>query len=91
MQQSPSFLAALLGLCFVLGLIMLCSYLAKKFIMPKINLAKDGKKADLELLEIKQVDIKNKLVLCRCKQKEYLLLCGEKAILLDQFEQKVEE
>lgn len=91
MQQSPSVLTTLLGLCFVLGLIMLCSYLAKKFIVPKINLSKNGKSADLELLEIKQIDIKNKLVLCRCKSKEYLLLCGEKVAVVDQFEHKVEE
>ncbi|MCQ2965396.1 MAG: hypothetical protein MJ250_01490 [Alphaproteobacteria bacterium] len=91
MQQSPSFLAALLGLCFVLGLIILCSYLAKRFIVPKINLSKNGKVADLELLEMKQIDIKNKLVLCRCKNKEYLLLCGEKSVVVDQFEHKVEE
>ena len=88
MQQSPSFVAAFLGLCFVLGLILLVSYLAKKFVLPKINLSKNEKASQLTLLEIKQVDLKTKLILCRCKTKEYLLLCGEKTLVVDQFEQK---
>ena len=79
-------LQAFLGLCFVLGLIFFFAFLVKRYgghlMSGALNTAK---KPELELLEIKSVDHKNRLVLARCKQSEYLLLVGESSSLIDRY------
>ncbi len=86
MHREPSFLTALAGLIFVLGIIFLISWLFKRFGGGLIaGVAPVRKKAEIELLEIRPVDPKNRLVLARCKGREYLLLTGENNAVVDSF------
>lgn len=86
MTHEASFLSALLGLVFVLGLIFLLSYLVKRFGAPFLSgHLEQRKKTTLTLLEIRQIDPKNRLVLLRCKNKEYLIAAGETHLLIDSF------
>lgn len=86
MEREPSFLLAFLGLVFVVGIIFLLSYLFKRFGGGLIaGLPAMKKSGAVELLEIKPVDPKNRLVLARCKGREYLLLTGETNTVVDSF------
>lgn len=86
MEHEASFLNALLGLFFVVGIIFLLSYLFKRFGGGLIaGLPALKKSSAVELLEIKPVDPKNRLVLARCKGREYLLLTGETNTVVDSF------
>ena len=86
MEHEASFLSAFLGLAFVLGLIFLITYLFKRF-GPSLITATTGtgRKNGIVLLDAKAVDPKNRLVLVRCKNKEYLLLTGESNTVVDSF------
>lgn len=86
MEHEASFLSAFLGLAFVLGIIFLITYLFKRF-GPSLITATTGtgKKNGIVLLDAKPVDPKNRLVLVRCKNKEYLLLTGESNVVVDSF------
>lgn len=86
MEHGTSFLSAFLGLIFVLGLIFLFSYLFKKFGGPLLTGTAAGKKkTELELLDIRSVDPKNRLVLVRCREKDYLLMTGETNLVVDSY------
>ena len=41
-------------------------------------------------MDCKTVDLKNRLILVRCKNKEYLLIIGENNTLIDSFDVKNE-
>ena len=87
MQHEPSFLSAFLGLIFVLGIIFLISFLFKKFGSSFIpGTVKNKKNSELILMDCKTVDLKNRLILVRCKNKEYLLIIGENNTLIDSFD-----
>ncbi len=86
MEHSGSLLSAILGLSFVLGLIFLISYLLKRFGGAFFSGQTPMRKSQLEILEIKQVDIKNRVVLAKYKSKGYLFLTGEHPVMLDCFE-----
>ena len=86
MEHEPSFLSALLGLIFVLGIIFLISYLFKRFGANFISgLPHTNKKAEINILDIRVVDPKNRLVLFRCQDKDYLILTGETNCVVDSF------
>lgn len=87
MEHEASFLSAFLGLAFVLGIIFLITYLFKRFGPSLITATtKTGKSNSIALLEAKAVDPKNRLVLIRCKNKEYLILTGESNTVVDSFD-----
>ncbi len=87
MEHEASFLSAFLGLAFVLGIIFLITYLFKRFGPSLITATtKTGKSNSIVLLEAKAVDPKNRLVLIRCKNKEYLILTGESNTVIDSFD-----
>ena len=87
MEHEASFLSAFLGLAFVLGIIFLITYLFKRFGPSLITATtKTGKNNSIVLLEAKAVDPKNRLVLIRCKNKEYLILTGESNTIVDSFD-----
>lgn len=86
MEQEPSFLTASLGLAFVLGVIFFISYLFKRFGSRFIaGLPHTVLKEEITLLGVRVVDPKNRLVLFRCRNKEYLVLTGETNCVVDSF------
>lgn len=87
MEHEASFLSAFLGLAFVLGIIFSITYLFKRF-APSLMTATagNGKKNGIVLLDVKAVDPRNRLVLVRCKEKEYLLLTGESNAVVGSFD-----
>ncbi len=84
-MHEASFLSAVMGLIFVLGLILLLSWLLKRFGSPILSGRLEQKKQRISLLEARQIDPKNRLVLFRCGNKEYLLATGETNMLIDSF------
>ena len=87
MEHEASFLSAFLGLVFVLGIIFLITYLFKRFGPAVMTGAVTfNKKSSITLLDAKNIDPKNRLVLIQCKNKEYLLLTGQSNTLIDTFE-----
>ena len=94
MEHEASFLSALLGLIFVLGIIFLISYLFKRFGSRFIaGLPHAVRNAEINILDIRVVDPKNRLVLFRCRDKDYLVLTGETNCFVDSFaiQEKTEE
>ena len=86
MEHEASFLSALLGLIFVLGIIFFISYLFKRFGSHLITgMTPANKKSEINLLDIRIVDPKNRLVLFRCRNKDYLVLTGETNCVVDSF------
>ena len=86
MEHEPSFLSALLGLIFVLGVIFLITYLFKRFGQKLIaGMPYVPKEPKMTILDIRVVDPKNRLVLFRCRDKEYLVLTGETNCVVDSF------
>ena len=86
MEHEASFLSALLGLIFVLGIIFFISYLFKRFGAHLITGIKSaGKKSEIDLLDFRVVDPKNRLVLVHCRDKDYLILTGETNCVVDSF------
>ena len=86
MEHEASFLSALLGLFFVLGIIFLTAYLFKRFgshLMTGMPAAL--KKKEIDILDLRVVDPKNRLVLFRCRDKEYLVMTGETNCVVDSF------
>ena len=45
-----------------------------------------NKKSSITLLDAKNIDPKNRLVLIQCKNKEYLVLTGQSNTVIDTFE-----
>ena len=86
MEHEPSFLSALLGLIFVLGIIFLIACLVKRFGSRFIaGMPAPLKNKNIDILELRIVDPKNRLVLFRCRDKEYLILTGETNCVVDSF------
>ena len=86
MEHEPSYLSALLGLVFVLGVILLISYLFKRFGSRFIaGLPNASAKNQINLLEVRVVDPKNRIVLFRFRNKDYLILTGETNCVVDSF------
>lgn len=76
-------LPAVLGLAFVLGLIFLFAALMKRFGGPMLGGAvKGGRRSEIELLDMKAVDPKTRLVLVRCRDSDYLLVTGESTLVV---------
>ena len=71
---------------FVLGIIFLISYLFKRFGSHLITgMPSAKKKPEINILDIRVVDPKNRLVLFRCRNKDYLALTGETNCVVDSF------
>ena len=86
MEHEASLLSALLGLIFVLGVIFFITYLFKRFGSRFIaGMPAPLKKSELDLLDLRVVDPKNRLVLFRCRNKDYLVLTGETNCIVDSF------
>ena len=86
MEHEASFLSALLGLIFVLGVIFLLTYLFKRFGARWITgISSPAKKSGIDILDLRVVDPKNRLVLFRCRGKDYLVLTGETNCVVDSF------
>lgn len=86
MEHEPSFFAALLGLFFVLGIIFLISYLFKRFGSRFIAGLPDPATANgIKIIQVRVIDPKNRLVLFRNRNKEYLVLTGETNCVVDSF------
>lgn len=78
-----------LALGFVLGLIWLMAYLAKRFGLDKKLRGITGAQGRMAVVDVMHLDPKRKLTLVRVDAKEYvILLAGESAHVVDQFEVK---
>ena len=87
MEHEASFLSALLGLIFVLGIIFLLAYLFKRFGQNLIaGIPHTAKKPEINILDIRVIDPKNRLVLFHCRNKDYLVLTGETNCVVDSFD-----
>ncbi|MGD9637708.1 MAG: flagellar biosynthetic protein FliO [Alphaproteobacteria bacterium] len=77
------YLNAFLALVFVLGLIMLLGFVLKKFNLPldSVKNLKSAKK-HLKIIETMRIDNKRKILLLKCQDKNFLILAGEKDLLL---------
>lgn len=86
MEHGVSLFSAVSGLVFVLGLIFLISWLFKRFgghmLTGTLNMKR---KPEIELLDIKTIDPKNRLILARCRGKDYLFVTGETNLVLDTY------
>lgn len=81
--MSGQLLTAGMGLAFVLGLIFLFTYLMKKYGGHLLTGTMSGKKKpEIELLDVRALDPKNRLVLSRCRETDYLLLVGESNLVV---------
>lgn len=72
------------ALFFVIGLLFGIAYLAKRFNLQKKlqGLAKEGRR--IQLIESFYLDARNRILLVRCDQKEYVVLIGAaQPLLLD--------
>ncbi len=68
---------SILGLCFIIGLIFICAYLAKKYgINNKLNTTNNR----LKIISYKSIDVKNKLVLAKKDNLEILLLVSPTSV-----------
>lgn len=85
MSHEPSFLVALSGLVFVIGLVFLTGWILKKFGAPNAGLPAGDRKKRLSVIEFRRIDPKNTLLLVACDSKEYLIVTGETTVLLDSF------
>ncbi len=75
------YLHSMLGLCFVIGLIFLCAYLAKRY---GLNGSVSGINSRLKVLASKTLDVKTKVVLMQKDDREYLILIsGQSAQVID--------
>ncbi len=74
----------LFALIFVLALIGLVAWLARRFgFLPSVRI-RGGQGQRLQVVEIANVDPKRKLLLVRCDRSEHLLLLGaERDLLID--------
>jgi len=71
-MEGPDYLRFVLALAFVLALMGLLGYLAKRFGWGGIGKMMPGKR--LAVLESRPLDGRHKLVLTKCDDREYLLL-----------------
>ena len=73
-MSSIDYLRFLAALAFVLGLIVLLAWLARRYRLGGAT-AKAARR--LAVLEVLPVDPRRKLVLIRCDEREFLLLLGQ--------------
>lgn len=74
-------MSAVTGLFFVLGLIFAIAWLFKKSnIIPGQISFKNKANSEINVIETKQLDTQNKLVLVKVKETEYLLGVGQHGI-----------
>lgn len=79
-------LSAFAGLLFVLGLFFLLAWLLKKYGGHMLTgTMRNVSKHEIELLEVRPVDPKNRLVLARCRGKDYLIGVGESGFVVDSY------
>ena len=77
------YLNALLGLSFVLGMIMLLGLVMKKAGLQFDNYQKlKQQNGNLKMIETLRIDTKRRLLLFACNNKNFLVLTGDKDILL---------
>ena len=77
------YLNALLGLSFVLGMIMLLGLVMKKAVLQFDNYQKlKQQNGNLKMIETLRIDTKRRLLLFTCNNKNFLVLTGDKDILL---------
>ncbi len=70
------------ALAFIIGLIGVCAYLAKRFGLATGGFGSSGSLKRLSISEVKVVDAKHRLVLIRRDGKEHLILMGGEQNLL---------
>jgi flagellar protein FliO/FliZ len=72
------------SLAFIIGLIGLCAYIAKRLGLATGNIAATGGQKRLAIVEVKVVDAKHRLILLRRDDREHLvLLGGERDLLIE--------
>ena len=64
------------ALAFIIGLIGLCAFLARRFGLAPGGMLQPGAPRRLALVEMKQLDQKHRLLLIRRDGKEHLILTG---------------
>jgi flagellar protein FliO/FliZ len=70
------------SLAFILGLIGLCAYVAKRMGLATGGIAATGTQKRLSIVEVKVVDAKHRLILMRRDDREHLILLGGENDLL---------
>ncbi|MDO8422085.1 MAG: flagellar biosynthetic protein FliO [Parvibaculum sp.] len=70
------------SLVFIIGLIGLCAYAAKKLGLASGGITVTGSQKRLAIVEVKVIDAKHRLVLMRRDNKEHLVLLGGEQDLL---------
>jgi len=70
------------ALAFIIGLIGVCAYAAKRFGLATGGFGNSGSLKRLSISEVKVVDAKHRLVLIRRDNKEHLVLMGGEQNLL---------
>ncbi len=75
-MDNELYLNSMLGLCFVIGLIFICAYIARKY---GLNAEIKGPGNRVKILSSKSLDVKAKLVLIQKDDMEYLVLISPSA------------
>ncbi|WP_020594212.1 flagellar biosynthetic protein FliO [Kiloniella laminariae] len=75
-MEYGSYVQFLLSLVFVLGLILAIALLARRFGLGNSPIQKSGKHKRIQLVEVRPLDARRRLVLVRCDDREHLLLTG---------------
>jgi flagellar protein FliO/FliZ len=70
------------SLAFIIGLIGLCAYAAKRMGLATGNISATGSQKRLSIVEVKVIDAKHRLVLMRRDNREHLVLLGGEQDLL---------
>ncbi len=79
MSDVTSLMQAIVALGFVLCLIVLCAYAAKRYAPGQLI---SGKTRRLKLLEALPLDAKHRAVLLRCDGREHLMVLGDGRVTL---------
>ena len=78
--------SAVSGLLLGLGLFFLFAWLLKRYGGHMLTgTMRNAGKPQIELLDVRPVDPKNRLVLVRCRGREYLLGVGESGFAVDSY------
>ena len=76
---------AYIKMLLALGFIVAVLYILKRYIESK-NLTTSHKTQDIKIVSQKMIDTKNRITLIRYRDREYLLLIGEKSFMIDKFD-----
>ena len=71
-----TYLQFFLTLIFIIGLIFAAAFLAKKLGFSHSPTLKGNRKRRLQVIELRSIDTRRKIVLIKCDDKEHLLLVG---------------